>query len=191
MAHTGIRDLFIAFARTGLVGFGGGPSMIPIIQHEVVRRYQWMSDTEFSDLLALANVLPGPIATKLPGYVGYRVAGIPGCLTAVLAITFPMIVAMILILSAFTAFRDIGWISGMALGVIPVVGVMMLQLTWEFLTKSRAAIGTWASVLFVLLGSVLLVGLGLHPAPLIIALLAAALLLPDAAVNRIKTVFRT
>lgn len=190
MSKRGLKDLFIAFARTGLVGFGGGPSMLPIIQHEVVHKYRWMSDTEFSDLLALANVLPGPIATKLPGYVGYRVAGVLGCLTAVLAITLPMIVAMIVILSAFAAFRDIGWIRGMALGVVPVVGVMMLQLTWQFLSKSRSAIGTWASTLFLLPALVLLAVLDLHPALLIIALLAAALVLPDAAVHRVRKVFR-
>jgi len=66
-------DLFMAFCRVGLLGFGGGPSAIPLFHQEVVRKYGWMDEEEFGDTLALANTLPGPIATKLAGYIGYKV----------------------------------------------------------------------------------------------------------------------
>ena len=68
-------DIFIAFFRSGMLGYGGGSSAIPLVKKEVVDTYKWMNDDEFGDLLAIANTLPGPIATKLAGYIGYRVGG--------------------------------------------------------------------------------------------------------------------
>lgn len=173
------RNLLVSFLRTGLLGFGGGPSMIPLIHDEVVKRRSWMSDEEFSDVLAIANTLPGPIATKLPGYVGYRVAGVAGCLVSVLAITIPMIIAMVLLLGVFSMYRDIAWIQGMAMGVIPVVMVMMAQLTWDFFQKSYGSLGWIPSLLLIAISAVLIYGLSIHPAFLILALLCAAVAVPS------------
>lgn len=179
-------NLLVAFTRTGLVGFGGGPSMIPLIQHEVVKRYQWMDEDEFGDVLAIANVLPGPIATKLPGYVGYKMGGAVGAVLAVVAITLPMIIGMIVILGAFAAYRDIDWVRGMSLGVIPVVAILMLELTWQFLSKSLDSIGWLASGALLLAAILVLYVLALHPALMIVALLAAAVLVPERLVNLFK-----
>ena len=73
-----ILNIFIAFFRSGMLGFGGGPSSIPLVHKEVVGTFKWMDDDEFSDVLALGNTLPGPINTKMAGYIGYRVGGIMG-----------------------------------------------------------------------------------------------------------------
>ncbi len=75
--------LFLAFFIPGLIGFGGGPSTIPLIQKEVVDHYQMMTLKEYSSVIAIGNIFPGPIATKLAGYIGYELAGI---LVAVIAI---------------------------------------------------------------------------------------------------------
>lgn len=69
------KDLFISFLRTGLLGYGGGPSTIPLVHKEVVHQYKWMDDEEFGNVLALGNSLPGPIMTKMAGYIGYRIGG--------------------------------------------------------------------------------------------------------------------
>ncbi len=66
-------QLILAFFRVGMLGFGGGPSSIPLVHKEVVGKYKWMTDEEFSDILALANTLPGPVGTKLPGYIGWKI----------------------------------------------------------------------------------------------------------------------
>ena len=73
-----IWELFIAFLIPNLLAYGGGPASIPLIEHEVVARYNWMTKSEFSEFLALANSLPGPIATKMAGYIGYEVGGFLG-----------------------------------------------------------------------------------------------------------------
>ncbi|MFQ3786558.1 chromate transporter [Halomonas sp. A29] len=170
--------LFFSFLRIGLLGFGGGPSMIPLVHQEVVKRHAWMSDEEFADVLAIANTLPGPIATKMPGYIGFRVGGTLGCINAVLAGILPMIVAMILMLGLFSRYRDIGWIHGMGQGVVPVVMVMMAQLTWDFINKSRLALGWAVSLLMASVAGGLIYWLGLHPGLVIGALLVAAMLPP-------------
>lgn len=185
-----VVDLFIAFGRTGLIGFGGGPSMIPIIQHEVVKKYRWMSEDSFSDLLALANVLPGPIATKLPGYVGYQVAGVLGCVVSVAAITLPMIIVMIGLMSFFYSYQDIQWVQSMSFAVLPVVAILMLQLFLEFSLKAKATVGLRATVYFMLLALIVLTVLKLHPAWLVIGLLVSAVVFPQSWVDQIKRIFR-
>lgn len=172
-------SLFMAFLRIGLLGFGGGPAMIPLVHQEVVKRYGWLDEEAFADVLAIANTLPGPIATKMPGYIGYRVGGVLGCINAVAAVILPMIVIMVLLLGLFSHYRDVGWIHGMGQAVIPVVMVMMAQLTWDFWSKSRNALGWLASLAMMTVAGGLIYWLGIHPGWVIGALLVTALLLPD------------
>lgn len=172
-------QLFWAFFRVGIFGFGGGPSMIPLVRAEVVTRYQWLTDEEFADVLAIGNTLPGPIATKMPGYIGYRVGGTMGCIASVIAVIFPMIVAMIVMLGIFSRYRDIAWIRGMGQAVVPVVMVMMAQLTWDFFDKSKASLGWLVSIAMVIISAGLIYWLGIHPGLVIGAILLAALLRPS------------
>lgn len=106
MDPTLYKNLFIAFFRSGILGYGGGPSSIPLIHKEVVEIYHWMSDEEFNDLIALSNTLPGPIVTKLAGYIGYRIAGVVGLLIALFASVVPTVILMIVLISMLTSFRD-------------------------------------------------------------------------------------
>lgn len=172
-------SLFTAFLRIGLLGFGGGPAMIPLVHQEVVKRHGWLDEEAFADVLAIANTLPGPIATKMPGYIGYRVGGVLGCINAVAAVILPMIVIMVLLLGLFSHYRDVAWIHGMGQAVIPVVMVMMAQLTWDFWSKSRSALGWLASLAMMAVAGGLIYWLGVHPGWVIGALLVTALLLPD------------
>lgn len=171
--------LSLAFLRIGLLGFGGGPSMIPLVHQEVVKRYAWMSDEEFADVLAIGNTLPGPIATKMAGTIGYRVGGVMGCLTAVLAVIGPVILAMIALLGLFSRYSDQRWMQGMGQGVVPVVMVMMAQLTLDFFKKSKGNLGWIVTLLMGAVAGALIYWLGVHPGLVIGAVLVAALLRPE------------
>lgn len=171
--------LFLAFFRIGLFGFGGGPSMIPLVHQEAVKRYQWMDDGEFADTLAIGNTLPGPIATKMAGYIGYRVGGTLGAINAVVAVTVPLALTMIALLGLYRLYGDQSWVRGMGQGVIPVVMVMMVQLTLDFFNKSRISLGWMMTLIIGLVAGGLIYGLGLHPGLIIGALLIAALLRPE------------
>ncbi|MCG7599746.1 chromate transporter [Halomonas sp. McH1-25] len=172
-------QLFLAFLRIGLLGFGGGPSMIPLVHQEVVKRYAWMDDEAFADVLAIGNTLPGPIATKMAGYIGYRVGGVLGALNAVVAVIVPVIVAMIALLGLYARHGDQRWVQGMGQGVVPVVMVMMAMLTWDFFAKSRASLGWLLTLVMGAVAGGLIYWFDVHPGLVIGAILLAALLRPE------------
>jgi chromate transporter len=172
-------QLFLAFFRVGILGYGGGPSSIPLVHKEVVEKYKWMNDDEFADVLALGNTLPGPIATKMAGYIGYRVAGILGLINATLATIIPTIILMIVLLTTVSSFKDFPWVQGMTAAVVPVVGVMLAVLTWDFFKKSKESLGWVKAISFIILSFLLMEILELHPAILIFGLLLVALLKKD------------
>ncbi|WHY61419.1 chromate transporter [Cytobacillus firmus] len=175
-------DIFMAFFRVGILGYGGGPSSIPLVHKEVVDKYKWMDTDEFGDVLALGNALPGPIATKMAGYIGYRVGGILGMVTALAATMVPTIVLMIILLTALNTFKDQPWVAGMTKAVVPVVAVMLATLTWDFVKKSsKSSLGWGWTLLFVAVSLVLLEFVNIHPAIIIFVLLTAALLKKDKA----------
>lgn len=169
----------MAFLRIGLFGFGGGPSMIPLVRQEAVKRHGWMDDEAFADVLAIGNTLPGPIATKMAGYIGYRAGGGLGALTAVVAVIMPIIVAMIALLGLYASHGEQHWVRGMGQGVVPVVMVMMAQLTLDFFDKSRLSLGWLMTLAIGAVSGGLIYGLGLHPGLVIGAILLAALLRPE------------
>lgn len=180
-------DLFIAFFRIGMLGYGGGPGSIPLIHKEVVDKYKWMSDEDFGDLLALANTLPGPIATKLAGYIGYRVSGIYGMLNAVLATILPTIVLMIVLLTSLSSIKDVGWVQGMTAAVIPVVGVMLAVLTLQFFNKAIQGMGWLQTGIMSIVIFAALYLLNVHPGIVIGILLVIALVKKDKTDDADKT----
>lgn len=172
-------NIFMAFFRAGMLGFGGGLSAIPIMHREVVTKYQWMDEEEFADVLALGNTLPGPINTKLSGYIGWRLGGFWGMVIGISATILPTGLMMILLLTTLNAYKDKEWVQGMAQGVIPVAAVMIGVLAWDFVVKSKQSMG-WMLTIILLVVSVLVMQVfGIHPAILILILICSALLYRD------------
>ncbi|MDU1844865.1 MAG: chromate transporter [Niallia nealsonii] len=168
--------LFLAFFRVGILGYGGGPSSIPLVKNEVVDKYKWMTDDEFSDVLALGNALPGPIATKMAGYIGWQVKGVLGMLNAIIASVVPTILLMIVLLTFLNSFKDKPWVLGMAKAVVPVVGVMLAVLTVDFLKKVNAHFGVKLTIGLLVGSLILLVLLNIHPAIVIGVVIVVSLL---------------
>ena len=171
-------DIFIAFFRSGMLGFGGGPAAIPLVYKEVVDTYKWINDQEFSDVLALGNALPGPINTKMAGYIGYRVAGLLGMVTALIAAVIPTFILMLILLTAFNQFKDNARVQGMTNAVVPIVGTMLAVLTWQFMKKAKDGLG-WKLGAIILVGSFILMELlNIHPGIVVGLLLIVALVTP-------------
>lgn len=169
------KDLFTAFFRSGMLGYGGGLSAIPIMHKEVVQKYKWMDDDEFSDILALANTLPGPINTKMAGYIGWRLKGFWGLMNGVCATILPTAFLMILLLTTLVAFKDKPWVHGMSQGVLPIAGVMIGVLAWDFIKKSKILLGWIPTVLLVVTSLFIIELIGIHPALVILVLIISAL----------------
>lgn len=164
-------DLSIALFRTGMLGYGGGPATIPLIRYEAVTRYQWMNNDEFGEVLAIANALPGPIATKLAAYLGYQRKGMLGAIVAVLAHIVPTCIAMVALFSLIAFFKSSSIISGMIAAVVPVVCVMLGIMAYEFGEKAVKGLGKTVGIAFFLISFLLLQILQLHPAIVIILFL--------------------
>ncbi|WP_342564798.1 chromate transporter [Paenibacillus sp. FSL R7-0345] len=170
-ANNDYVQLAVAMCRTGILGYGGGPSVIPLIRHDAVTRYAWLSDDEFGETLAIANALPGPIATKMAAYLGYKLKGVRGALLSVLAHILPSCIAMIALLSAVSYLSGSKTVAGMIAAVSPVIAVMLGMMAYEFAQKAFKGLGKWIGAAFLLLALVLLEVLHLHPAIVIVLFL--------------------
>jgi len=135
--------LAIAFSRVGILGFGGGPSFVPLIQIEVVEKFHWLTHEEFADLFAFGNTLPGPIATKLAGVIGFRIAGIAGATVGLVSIVLPSILAMLLLGGIYWRFRHAPWLEGMLRGARPVVIALLVALLVDLVPGSLPSAPTW------------------------------------------------
>ncbi|ALS20445.1 transporter [Paenibacillus naphthalenovorans] len=164
-------DLVWAMGRTGILGFGGGPSVIPLIRYEAVTRYRWMEDDEFGEILALANALPGPIATKIAAYLGYRQKGVSGAIISVLAHIMPSAVAMIALLSAAQLLSASPIVQGMIAAVTPVIAVMLGVMAYEFAERAVKGLGKPVGFALFLVCFALLQIIDIHPAFVVIAFL--------------------
>ncbi|MGG3623531.1 chromate transporter [Bacillus gobiensis] len=160
-------EIFIGMFRAGMLGYGGGPSSIPLLYKEAVDRFKWLTDEEFSDTLAIGNTLPGPIATKMAGYIGYRVAGIIGLLIAIIATVMPTVILLSIFLKYLYAFKDSGWVNGITTAVQPVIAVMLFVMAYSFMKQSWKGQGMKKTIFLGVISFVLLFFAGLHPAILI------------------------
>lgn len=161
-----------AMMKTGILGYGGGPSVIPLIRYEAVSYYKWLDDDEFGEILALANALPGPIATKMAAYLGYRLKGWFGAVVAVLAHILPSSVAVVALLSAVQWLSGSAVVQGMIGAVIPVIAVMLGVMAYEFGEKAVKGLGIYAGIGSFALAFGLLQLVQLHPAVVIMLFLA-------------------
>lgn len=138
-------ELFLTFLLIGFVSFGGGYAMIPLIQEEVVNRHAWMSEREFSDVIAIAGMSPGAIATNSAIYIGYSGAGLAGAAASVTGMIMPSLIIIliagkvfykvkqsILVKSAFYGLRSI--ITGLIIYAAIVFAInndLVSSLSWH------------------------------------------------------------
>ncbi|WP_417421554.1 chromate transporter [Halomonas sp.] len=164
-------ELFLAFFIPNIVGYGGGPAIIPLIEAEVVGRYGWMTSLTFAETLALGNALPSPIATKMAGYVGYEVAGIGGAFVAVAATVVPSLLLMIAALGLLYRHRESPQVKRMSQWVRPVIAMMMAWLTLGFLLEGVNGAGWLHTVIIGVVAAIALVRFKIHPAFVVMAAL--------------------
>lgn len=126
--------LFITFFKIGLFGFGGGYGMLSLIQNEVVQRHHWMSSGEFTDIVAISQMTPGPIGINSATYCGYTavhnegytgIMAILGSVTATFALVLPSLILMIIISRMFMRYMNSGPVQSVFTGLRPaVVGLL-------------------------------------------------------------------
>lgn len=129
-------EIFIAFFIPGIVGYGGGPASIPLVENEVVGRFEWMSVTDFSEMLAMANALPGPIATKMAGFIGFEQGGFLGLLIALFATIAPSLILMIVLLSVLMKYKNSPKVKSMTMLIRPTIAILLGMMAFNFFRTS-------------------------------------------------------
>jgi chromate transporter len=156
--------LFLAFFIPGILGYGGGPASIPLVEHEVVGNYEWLSTQEFSEVVAIGNSLPGPIATKMAGYIGYAEGGILGSIVAMLATVAPSLILMIFMMVILMKYKDEPEVKNLTKVIRPVIAILLGFMTIQFAQQSVDGLGIGYTLIIMAASFVLLEKVKLHPA---------------------------
>lgn len=114
-------ELMIKFLKISMIGFGGGWSIINLLEKEFVEDSKWLSEEEFSRLVAIAASTPGPIALNAATYIGYKVAGVLGSIIATFSVVLPPYVMILLIAYGLSYYIDNIYVRGFINGLKAVV----------------------------------------------------------------------
>lgn len=138
-------ELLWSFFQIGLFSIGGGYAAMPLIQHQVVDLHEWLTMTQFTDIMTIAEMTPGPIAINSATFVGIRVAGFPGAVIATLGCVLPSFIIVLTLAWAYYRFRGLTMVQGVLAGLRPAViamiasaGLTILMLSF-FGTRSMLA----------------------------------------------------
>ena len=129
-------SLFFSFFKIGLFGFGGGYAMLSLIQHEVVEKYEWISMSDFTDIVAISQSTPGPIAFNSATYIGYTATqSVWGSAVCTFAVSLPSLILMVIMTKFFLSFRGNRYVAaaigGLKTVVVGLIGAGALLLVNE------------------------------------------------------------
>lgn len=116
-----LLQLFWTFFRIGLFSFGGGYAMLSMIQQEVVINHQWMTNTQLTDMIAISQMTPGPIAINAATFIGFRQAGMWGAVFTTLGVVLPSLILMSLITIFYLKLKSKPWFKAVFVELRPLV----------------------------------------------------------------------
>ena len=138
-----LLKLFAAFARVGVLTFGGGYAMIPMLEREIVDRHGWATSEELMDYYAVGQCTPGVIAVNTATFIGYKTAGNIGGVVATLGVLFPSFVIISVIAGVLQNFADIPAVKSAFAGIRVCVCVLIFNSVlklWKGAVKDKAAL---------------------------------------------------
>ena len=157
-------DLFLTFAQIGVCTFGGGYAMLPILQREVVEKRGWATEDELMDYYAIGQCTPDVIAVNTSTFIGYRLRGVPGAITATAGMVFPSLVIITIIAAFIQQFAHLAVVQHAFDGIRIAVCALVLQSVWKMAKKGVVDIPngvilvvTFAAVAFLGVSPVLMV----------------------------------
>lgn len=114
-------ELFISFLQIGMFSIGGGYAAMPLIQAQAVEKYAWLSMNEFTDLITIAEMTPGPIAVNSATFVGIRVAGFSGALIATLGCILPSLFIVSILAFIYYRYKSLPVLQSILASLRPAV----------------------------------------------------------------------
>lgn len=118
-------QLFLSFLQIGAFSFGGGYAAMPLIQNQVVQLHPWLSQSEFTDLITISQMTPGPIAVNSATFVGTRIAGVPGALAATIGCVLPSCILVTILAKIYLKYRSLSLLQDILKSLRPAVIAMI------------------------------------------------------------------
>jgi len=180
-------QIFVLFTRVAMFSWGGGAASLALMQRETTTAtwtppgqtvtVPWITSDEFADAVAVGNAIPGPIAPQVSAYVGYKLAGVPGAVSAAVGTVIPTTLLMLVLVVFFFGIKDSSPVQAMLKAVRPVVVGLLLWTAYDMATTvfntkklgwSAALAQGWDQLLFVAAAFVLLTFTKVNPAIIIL-----------------------
>ena len=135
-------QLFITFFKIGLFGFGGGAAMLSLIQFEVVEHYGWITASEFTNMVAVSQITPGPIGINCATYAGYLATGnILGSAVATISLVLPSFIIMMLLIAFMAKKKDNRYIDSVMRILRPAVIGLIAAAALLLITEETFGVG--------------------------------------------------
>ena len=146
-------SLFVSFFKIGLVTFGGGLAMLPILKRDLVDSKGWLTEDEILDYFAIGQSTPGIIAVNVATFVGYKRAGVIGSIFSTSGIVFPSLIIISLIAAFVSNFNELVWVQKALKGINVAVSVLLVKAVFSFGKKTVFDLCTFliAALSFVLM----------------------------------------
>ncbi len=180
-------QIFVLFTRVAMFSWGGGPASLALMQRETtaatwtppgqVERVPWITSDEFADAVAIGNAIPGPIAPQVSAYVGYKLAGLPGAISAAAGTVLPTTILMLILIVFFFGIKNSPTVKAMLQAVRPVVVGLLLWTAYDMASTvfgakklgwGPALAQGWDKLLFVIAAFILLTFTKVNPALIIL-----------------------
>lgn len=146
-------ELFCTFAKVGVMTFGGGYAMLPILQREVVDKKGWATEEELMDYFAIGQCTPGIIAVNTATFIGQKLKGVAGGVFATLGVVFPSLIIIMLLAGVIEAFSHLVWVQHAFGGIRICVCILILNAVTKLFQKAVIDKVTFAIFLVIALGS--------------------------------------
>ena len=164
-----LLQMFLTFAKVGVMTFGGGYAMLPILQREVVENKGWATEEELMDYFAIGQCTPGVIAVNTATFIGQKLKGTFGAIFATLGVVFPSLIIISLLAGVIEAFSHLTIVQNAFGGIKVCVCVLIANAVVKLYKKAVVDVPTFIIFLLVALGSIFL-----SISPIIFVVLAAA-----------------
>lgn len=135
-------DLFLAFLKVGLLSFGGGYTFIPLIEHESVEVYKWVTHDEFMKIIGASELIPGAISIKYATYIGYKVAGLLGIAATVAGSILVPVTGIIILFNVIKAFKNSFALNSMFTGLRSATWGLIIGLGVKSFAKTSMSYGS-------------------------------------------------
>lgn len=159
-------SIFFTFFKISPTSFGGGYALIPLLERVVTEEKKWVEKEEITDMLIMAQTVPGSIAVNTATFIGYRLVGIPGAIVGTLGIVTPTSVIILILATLFLNFQHNPIVEAAFLGIRPVIVALIM---YAALSIGRKAVFNKTTMLICLLSILSLLFLPVHPIFILLA----------------------